>query len=700
MSSSARRPNRLLHEKSPYLLQHAYNPVDWYPWGDEAFAAARAAEKPIFLSIGYSTCYWCHVMEQESFENPTVAAAINASFVPVKVDREERPDIDAVYMAGVQAMTGQGGWPMSVFLTPDGKPFWGGTYFPPEDRAGRVGLMTILRSLADAWATRRADVLQSSDALSEAIRAQVTPASPGGAAPLGDDVVREAVASLHRAFDATHGGFGSAPKFPRPHTLGLLLRWWERTRDGDTLHAVTHTLTQMARGGLHDQIGGGFHRYSTDRHWLVPHFEKMLYDQALLARVYCEAWQVTGDALFADTARGICDYLLRDMRDPGGAFHAAEDAGEPGREGEFYVWTPAQIDALLTPADADAVKRMYDVAPRGNFEHGLSILHATTSVEALAAVLGRAPDELAAALAAARETLRRARAQRTPPHRDDKVLTDWNGLAIGALAYAGRALGEPRYVAAARDAATFVLAQCQRDGVLLHRWRDGEAAIPGFLDDYACLAGGLLDLFEACGETRWLSESVRLAREAIARFEDAERGGFFASGAHNDTLLARAKELYDGALPSGNSLIATLCARLALVSEDRVFGEAARRSFAAFAAQARETPSAFPQFLAAFDLLLGPAREIVVAGSPGDSATLALLREVHRRFLPRAVVVPAGDDVETLAAIGAVRRRAAAPRRPSHRVRVRRPGVPAPGHRARGAGRATRRAAGDSDTVI
>ena len=649
--------NRLIHEKSPYLLQHAHNPVDWYPWGAEAFAAARAQNKPLFLSIGYSTCYWCHVMEKESFEDSTVAAAINAHFIPVKVDREERPDIDAIYMAGVQAMTGQGGWPMTVFVTPEGKPFWGGTYFPPHDRDGHVGLMTILASLSDAWTTRHADVLQSSEALSEAIRAHGAGArdtTGGGAPPLSDAAIRAAVTSLERTYDSTYGGFGGAPKFPRPHTLALLLRWWSRTHDERTLASVTHTLTQMARGGIHDQIGGGFHRYSTDRQWLVPHFEKMLYDQALLARVYCEAWQITGDASFAVTARDICDYVLRDMRDPAGGLYAAEDAGDVGKEGEFYVWSPADLDSLLPAADAGAVRHFYDVSSHGNFEHGMSILHQVTSVEALAPVLKRDPPDLAHALAAARTTLLAARDRRARPHRDDKVLTDWNGLMISALAYCGRALDEPRYVEAACTAADFALTHCQRDGVLLHRWRDGEAAIPGFLDDYAFLSAGLLDLYEATFEPRWLGESVRLARAMTEQFADTARGGFYFTGARNDTLIARSKDLYDGAAPSGNSVAATTLVRLGLLTQDRDLSAAAERSFAAFSATVHATPSAFPQFLIAYDLQMGPAQEIVLAGDPASPVMRGMIGDVHRRFLPRAVLAlapggPAGEELARIA---------------------------------------------------
>jgi len=433
--AKGRKPNRLIHEKSPYLLQHAYNPVDWYPWGPEAFAKAKQEDKPVFLSVGYSTCYWCHVMEQESFENPEVAKLMNDTVVAIKVDREERPDIDAIYMTAVQAMTGSGGWPMTVLLTHDGKPFWGGTYFPAEDRLGRPGLKTVLRSISEAWRTKRPDIVQSSQQLTKAIQES---AHAGSSAQVTTALLERTAQQFAQQFDATYGGFGSAPKFPRSHSASFLLRAWTRTKDPQTLTMVETTLDAMARGGMHDHLGGGYHRYSTDRKWLVPHFEKMLYDQALLARTYLEAYQVTGKAQYADVARDIFEYVLRDMRDVTGAFHSAEDAGEVGKEGEYYVWTPQEIDAALSPEEAALFKRFYSVTPSGNFERGTTILSIATALDAFAAQQQRPLEEVRHQLEAARAKLLAVRSQRERPHRDDKILTDWNGLLIGALAYGSR----------------------------------------------------------------------------------------------------------------------------------------------------------------------------------------------------------------------------------------------------------------------
>ncbi|MBI2104381.1 MAG: thioredoxin domain-containing protein [Candidatus Omnitrophica bacterium] len=640
--AQGRKPNRLLHEKSPYLLQHAYNPVNWYPWGSEAFAKAKREDKPVFLSVGYSTCYWCHVMEQESFDKPEVAQLMNDTVVAIKVDREERPDLDAIYMNAVMAMTGSGGWPMTVFLTHDGKPFWGGTYFPAEDRWGRPGLKSILRSISEAWRTKRADILSSSQQLTRAIQES---ARTGSSTQLTTGVLEQATGQLAQQFDATYGGFGSAPKFPRSHTSSFLLRAWTRTKDPQTLAMVETTLDAMARGGMHDHVGGGFHRYSTDRTWLVPHFEKMLYDQALLARTYLEAHQVTGEARYAEVARDIFTYVLRDMRDATGAFHSAEDAGEVGKEGEYYVWTPQEIDTALSPEEAALVKRFYGVTPGGNFENGTTILSISTPLDAFATQQQRPVDEVRRQLEAARAKLLAVRSQRTRPHRDDKVLTDWNGLLIGSLAYGARALNEPRYAQAAREAATFLLERLQRNGRLLHRYREGEASIPAFLDDYAFLAWGLTDLYEATGEARWLAEAKRLTQEMVRLFWDDKAGGFFFSGDQNERLIAQTKELYDGALPSGNSVAALDLVRLGQLTMDKELQDHAERLVRTFSGQANQAPSAFPQFLIALDVWLGPSQEIVIAGDPASADTQQMLRAVYGRFLPRAVlaVQPAND---------------------------------------------------------
>jgi len=679
--AEGRRPNRLVHEKSPYLLQHAYNPVDWYPWGPEAFAKAKREDKPVFLSVGYSTCYWCHVMEQESFDKPEVAQLMNDTVVAIKVDREERPDIDAIYMTAVQAMTGSGGWPMTVLLTHDGKPFWGGTYFPAEDRFGRPGLKTILRSISEAWRTKRSDIVRSSQRLTQAIQAG---ASIGSSALLNEGVLQNARTQFALQYDGVHGGFGAAPKFPRSHSLSFLLRSWHCDRQPKALEMVETTLDAMARGGMHDHLGGGFHRYSTDAKWLVPHFEKMLYDQALLARTYLEAYQVTGKAQYADTARDIFEYVLRDMRDATGAFHSAEDAGEVGKEGEYYVWTSQEIDAVLSPEDAAFFKRFYGVTPGGNFEHGTTILSIATPLDAFAAQQQRSVEEVRRQLEAGRTKLLAVRSQRKRPHRDDKILTDWNGLLIGTLAYGARALDEPRYAQAAREAASFLLEHLQaaspaaggtssvgnpsladtpsperisparsRDGRLLHRYRDGEASIPAFLDDYAFFAWGLTDLYEATGEARWLAEAKRLTQEMVRLFWDDKAGGFFFSGDQNERLIAQTKELYDGALPSGNSVAALDLVRLGQLTMDKELQGYAERLFQAFSGQANQASSAFPQFLIALDGWLGPSQEIVIAGDPASADTQEMLRAVYGRFLPRAVlaVQPANETSGAIEAL-------------------------------------------------
>ncbi len=651
--TTPRKANRLIHEKSPYLLQHAHNPVDWYPWGEEALAKAKREDKPILLSIGYSTCYWCHVMEAESFENPEIAKRMNETVVAIKVDREERPDLDAIYMTAVQAMSGQGGWPLNVFLTPEGKPFWGGTYFPPEDRGGRAGFPRVLQSIAEAWKTRREEVLRSSQELTQAIQASV---KPSVGTPLTTKTLETAVEQYTQQYDSTYGGFGDAPKFPRSHSLSFLLRAWSRSRDAKILQMVDTTLDAMARGGLHDQLGGGFHRYSTDAQWLVPHFEKMLYDQALLARAYLEASQATGKGQYAEIAHRIFAYVLRDLRDPGGAFYSAEDAGEVGKEGEFYVWTPQEINAVLSADEAQWILPVYGVTSEGNFE-GQTILHLTVPLEIFS--IGRSDNASVgerrgtARLTEISRTLLEVRSRRPRPHRDDKILTDWNGLMIGALAYGARTLDEPRYAKVAEEAAAFVLDHMQHDSQLLHRYRDGEAAIPAYLDDYAFLSWGLLELYEATFDPRWLKESKRLAQEMLARFWDDQDGGFFFSGAHNEQLIAKTKELYDGAVPSGNSVAAFVLVRLAQLTMDHDFQRRAGQLFEVFSGHVSQAPHAFPQFLIALDAWLGPSQEIVIAGDPLAPATRQMIRAVRQHFLPRAVLAlhpvgEAGREVEAL----------------------------------------------------
>ncbi len=648
-SAEPAHTNRLAKEKSPYLLQHAHNPVDWYPWGEEAFEKARLEKKPIFLSIGYSTCHWCHVMERESFEDPATAELLNTHFVPIKVDREERPDVDALYMQAVTQMTGQGGWPLSVFLTPDRHPFYGGTYFPPEDRWGHPGFKGLLRGIAGAWETRREEVMQSGQAMVEALRG---PAEAGGAGleALSKETLERAFQALSESYDETYGGLGPAPKFPRSHALSLLLRHWKRTGAPRALEIVEGTLRAMAAGGIYDHVGGGFHRYSTDAQWHVPHFEKMLYDQALLARTYLEAHQATGKAEYARTAREIFDYVLRDMTGGNGGFYSAEDAdslelGEKEqKEGAFYVWSAKEIEGILGKPDAEAFGLLYGVQLHGNAAHdpqgefaGKNILYKARSVKPEQEELDRR----------CRKKLFDARAKRPRPHLDDKVLADWNGLMISSMAFGAQVLDEPAYAEAARRAADFILKEMVRkDGRLLHRYRDGDAAIPGHLEDYAFLIHGLVDLYEATFEVKYLNEAKRLTAEMVRLFWDEERGGFFLIGTDAEQLLVRQKEVYDGAIPSGNSVGALDLLRVGRLTGEKGLEEKASKLMETFGAQVSRQPSAFPQILIALDFGIGPSREIVIAGPPQDPGTKQMLRLIRGSFSPNQVVTfhPPGEE--------------------------------------------------------
>jgi uncharacterized protein len=658
------RTNRLANEPSPYLRQHAHNPVDWYPWGPEALERARLEDKPIFLSIGYSTCHWCHVMERESFEDESIAAQINADFVPVKVDREERPDLDNIYMTAVQAVTGRGGWPMTVVLTPSLQPFYAGTYFPPEDRGGLPGLARLLPALAEAWRERRAEVEESAGSVTRILVETARMTAQAGDAPPGRDALDRACRGLALNFDPEHGGFGRAPKFPTPHQLSFLLRCHARTGDAHALHMAVSTLEHMARGGIHDHLGGGFHRYSTDREWLAPHFEKMLYDQALLAGTFAEAWQATGRADFAATARDICEYVLRDLRDPGGGFHSAEDADSEGEEGRFYVWTRAEVDAALGEL-AEPLCRAYDVREAGNWE-GRNILRLAPGGPG-----GEAAD--APGLARARAKLLEARGRRVRPHRDDKVLAGWNGLMLGALARVGAALDEPRYVEAAAQAAAFLERHMFRDGRLLRRWHGGSADIPAYLEDYAWLSRGLLDLYEATFDARHLARALTLARDMDRLFRDPDGGGYLFSGRDNEKLIAPHKDLYDGALPSGNSVAAGVLLRLGALTGDAALAERGRTLLRDFSATVDENPGAYTEMLQAADFCLGPALEIVVCGPADQPEVTAMWRVVRRTFLPSRVLAfhPGGDagrEIEAL--IPGIAARAAAGGRPTAYVCV------------------------------
>jgi len=642
-------PNRLISEKSPYLQQHAHNPVDWYPWGEEAFAKARAEDKPIFLSVGYSTCHWCHVMEHESFENAETAGILNRGFVSIKVDREERPDIDRIYMAYVQASTGSGGWPMSVFLTPELKPFFGGTYFPPDNRYGRPGFPLLLERVAEAWQRDHDRILETSaealDQLSKYTGNSGAPSIPNR------DVLDSTFQYFRRAYDSDHGGFGDAPKFPRPVVFNFLLRYHARTNRKEALDMTLETLRAMANGGMHDQLGGGFHRYSVDERWFVPHFEKMLYDQAQLAVSYLEAFQITHDSFYAGIARSTLDYVLRDMTHPEGGFYSAEDAdsvidpAQPGVKGEgaFYIWSAAELQDILGPVLYAPFAKYYGVEDDGNVHQdphgeftGKNILY-----------LRESPDPYhAAELEEAQAKLLEARSHRIRPHLDDKILTAWNALMISAFAKAAQVLEEPRYLAAAQRAADFVVSKMydRPSGTLLRRYREREAAISGFLDDYAFFIAALLDLYEADFNPDRLVLALELTARMRELFEDTHSGAFFSTAGGDANLVLRMKDDYDGAEPSGNAIALLDLLRLAHITGRPGMREAAERTLGALGPKISAQPVATPQMLVALDYYESPRREIVIAGPRDHEATRAFLCALNSRFLPNDVTLLIDSD--------------------------------------------------------
>jgi uncharacterized protein YyaL (SSP411 family) len=623
--------NRLADETSPYLLQHADNPVEWYPWGEEAFARARAEDRPVLLSVGYSACHWCHVMAHESFEDAETAAIQNRLFVNVKVDREERPDVDSVYMNAVVAMSGHGGWPMTVFLTPEGEPFYGGTYYPPEPRLGMPSFRQVLEAVAAAYRERREDVVTTAGRLATALRRAGQVAESRD--PLTDGILLDAVDALGHAYDPRQGGFGAAPKFPPAPVVEFLLRMHLRTRSGPALEMATGTLAGMAQGGMYDLVGGGFHRYSVDERWLVPHFEKMLYDNALLAPAYLHGWLVTGDERYRAVTEETLDYLLRELRLDGGGFASAQDADTEGEEGLTYVWTPAEIRAVLPAEDAEAAIAYYGVTEAGNFE-GRNVLRAS----------GPAPERLAEI----RRRLLAARQERPQPGRDDKVIAAWNGFALAALAEAGRRLGRDDYLGAAHDCARFLLeTMTDERGRLLRTALGDRAKIPAFLEDYGAVANGLLELYTATAERRYLEEAERLAGLAVELFADPAGGAFFTTAADAEELVARPKELDDNPTPSGNSLLASALLRLARLTGDGGRERAATGIVRAAADVARQAPHGFGHLLSALDLYLSSPREVAVIGDPGDARTAELRRAVLAGFHPNVVFAfgrGAGED--------------------------------------------------------
>ena len=642
-------PNHLINEKSPYLIQHAHNPVDWHPWSDETFARAKLENRPVFLSIGYATCHWCHVMEKESFEDEEAAGYLNDTFVCIKVDREERPDIDAVYMAACQMLTGSGGWPLSIFMTPAKKPFFAATYLPKNSRAGRAGLIDICRQVKKLWTTDKEKIENSA----VSIAAQLGKAFAFAAADEPDaSLLDQAYQKIKLGFDPQHGGFDSAPKFPTPHRLLFLLRCYHRNGDSNALEMVNKTLTAMRLGGIWDHVGFGFHRYSTDARWLLPHFEKMLYDQALIATAYLEAYQITKDPLFAATTDDIFSYVLRDMTAEQGAFYSAEDADSEGEEGKFYVWTTEEFRRVLGDEIATTWETILRLSPEGNFtdeatrqKTGANILHLTAPMQKWAEKLNLPEDQLGEDWVNVRDQLFRVREKRVHPLKDDKILTDWNGLMIAALALGARILNRPEYETAARKAADFILTKMRdKNGRLYHRFRDGELAVEAHAGDYAFLIHGLLSLYQTTYDLAYAEEAKILQEKMIERFWDEENGGFFSTPNGSDELPVRPKELYDGAIPSANSVALFNLVFLSRLTGDPQWENRIQAHIRAFAGTLKSQPQAFTYFLCALDFALRPGQEIIIAGEPQATDTRQLLSALNLNFTPNKVAIVKSDN--------------------------------------------------------
>ncbi len=629
----------MINEKSPYLLKHAYNPVDWYTWGREAFEKAKNEDKPIFLSIGYSSCHWCLVMERESFENERTAALMNKSFISIKVDREERPDLDEIYMKAVIAINGQGGWPLSVFLTPDLKPFYGGTYFPPTPAHGMPGFPQLLDFISDLWKNKRDEILANSDELVSHLNHGYELHSRE---TLPRSILDGAYVELISNLDEHYGGFSGAPKFPLPSYHELLLRYYARTKKEPALRAVKKTLQSMSSGGIHDQVGGGFHRYSTDRYWLVPHFEKMLYDNALLARVYLEAHQVTGETALLDTAVDTLEWMLREMRGPEGAFHSAQDADTTDGEGYYYTWTPAETEEVLGKNDSKIFDDLFGVVPEGNFEGGRSILHMAGSIEKTASKFGTDVGSVKEIIRESKAKLLEARKKRARPAVDDKVIASWNGLAISAMASAYQVTGEGKYLEASARAAEFIMSKLVVSGKLFRRYRDGAVAVEATLEDHSFLAAGLLDLYESGFDAKYLRSAIWLAEKMTEKFWDTAEGGFFMSSSPD--VLVKVKEGYDGPTPSGNAVAALALMRLSEFTGRQDFREKAETTLKAFGDSMESSSLSHTYMLCALDFWFG-SKEVVIAGSMGDKHVQEMVREIQRRFLPNKVVALAAADV-------------------------------------------------------
>ncbi len=628
--------NRLATETSPYLLQHAHNPVDWYPWGAAAFAKAQAEDKPILLSVGYSACHWCHVMAHESFENEHIADLMNKLFVNVKVDREERPDVDEIYMNAVQMLTGRGGWPMTVFLTPDGKPFYGGTYFPPEDRHNLPAFPRVLAGIAQAYREKPEDVTKSTaeilSRLEQLARREAT------TRPLEVSALEKAVEGLAQHYDETHGGIGQAPKFPNTSVFSLFLRYAHATGNQRYLDMTTHTLRKMSQGGMYDHLGGGFHRYSVDERWLVPHFEKMLYDNALLARLYLEGYQVSGEPLFRQLVEDLLAYVEREMVSPEGGFYSTQDADSEGVEGKFFVWDQDEVMRILGDEVGEIFCRYYDVTDVGNFEHK-NILHPTLELDQLARLFRREVDDVKQLIGQAKDTLFAVREQRVKPGRDEKILTSWNGLMISAFAEAYKVLGKPGYLEVARRGIRFIQTALSHEGRLLRSYKDGQARFNAYLDDYACFSAALLDVYEATFEPHYLDEAAALTDVLLDRFWDAQEGGFFFTSSDHEALISRPKSAFDGSVPSGNSVAASVLLRLYYATERQDYLTRAETIFRLFYDALEQNPFGFSNMLCGLDFYLRRPREIVLLGDLAAPETTTLLRNIHGNFIPNKTLL-------------------------------------------------------------
>ncbi|WP_321428990.1 thioredoxin domain-containing protein [uncultured Methanolobus sp.] len=643
--------NRLKEEKSPYLLQHSQNPVDWYPWKDEAFKKAKEDDKPIFLSIGYSTCHWCHVMEKESFENNSVAELLNGSFVSVKVDREERPDIDNIYMAVCQAITGRGGWPLTIIMTPDKKPFYAATYLSREGRYGMPGMLELLPAISRLWKNKRYELLNSAEGIINAVSENSNEGNKNDQYA-NKDLPNKTFDQLYSIFDEEYAGFGRAPKFPSPHHLTFLLRYWKRTGNAIALEMVERTLEAVYMGGIYDHIGHGIHRYSTDRQWLVPHFEKMLYDQAMIVIALAETYQATANPEYKRTAKEILSYLERDMTSYDGGFYSAEDADSEGEEGKFYLWTTSEIKELLENEDADIFMKVFNIRNEGNFteEHsniptGRNIPHMTESMRDICSWNKEQGEYIAVSVEKARKKLFNAREKRVHPSKDDKILTDWNGMTIAAFCKAAQAFDDENYVRTAIKAAEFFMENMtDTDGKMKHRYRDGEVAIDAFLEDYAFFTWGLIELYQTTFDIKYLEHTLKLTDYLIDRFYDTENGGFFHTSDEAEEMIFRSKGVYDGAIPSGNSVTAMNLLRLAKITGNSEFEELADRTLRAFAEKVSSAPAGYTQFMSAVDLALNSSVEIVIAGEKDDSGTMEIVRFINERFIPEKVLLLKNED--------------------------------------------------------